>query len=30
MQESHIHAGFEIPAYAGMTKKLTFYQCIIY
>jgi len=29
MQESPIHAGHEIPAYAGMTRKLTFYESII-
>ena len=28
MQESPIHADYEIPAYAGMTWKLTFYECI--
>ena len=28
MQESPIHAGHEIPAYAGMTRKLTFYESI--
>jgi len=30
MQESPIHADYEIPAYAGMTRKLTFYECINY
>jgi len=30
MQESPIHAGYEIPAYAGMTRKLTYYECIKY
>jgi len=29
MQESPVHAGYEIPAYAGMTRKLTFYECIL-
>jgi len=30
MQESPIHAGHEIPACAGMTRKLTFYESIMF